>query len=111
MDQVGLGSIEYAVEHLGTHWIVVWGTDTAEQLPPLSGKRRKQEISDVFTGMRQRLRKRKGQCGDPIENAVRANARDIAKHLQNTGPIIAPRVQWGSKDHWRRPAVVRYRAG
>jgi len=35
----------------------------------------------------------KGQSGDPIENAVRANARDIAKRLQSTGPIIAPRVQ------------------
>ena len=30
-----------------------------------------------------------------VENAVRANARDIAKHLQSAGPIIAPRVQSG----------------
>ena len=37
----------------------------------------------------------KGQSGDAIDNAVRANARDIAKRLQSTGPIIAPRVQSG----------------
>ena len=37
----------------------------------------------------------KGQSGDSIENAVRANARDIAKRLQSAGPIIAPRVQSG----------------
>jgi len=37
----------------------------------------------------------KGQSGDRIDNAVRANARDIAKRLQNTGPIITPRVQSG----------------
>ena len=37
----------------------------------------------------------KGQSGDPIDNAVRENARDDAKRLQSTGPIIAPRVQSG----------------
>ena len=37
----------------------------------------------------------KAQSGDPIDNAVRANARDIAKRLQNTGPIIPPHVQTG----------------
>jgi carbonic anhydrase len=37
----------------------------------------------------------KGKPGDPIDNAVRANARDIAKRLQSTEPIIAPRVQSG----------------
>jgi carbonic anhydrase len=35
------------------------------------------------------------QSGDPIENAVRANARDIAKHLQSASPIIAPLVKSG----------------
>jgi carbonic anhydrase len=33
--------------------------------------------------------------GDPIDNAVRANARDIAKRLQSTGSIIPQRMQAG----------------
>ena len=37
----------------------------------------------------------KGQSGDHIDNAVRANARDIAKRLQSAGPIITPLVQSG----------------
>ena len=44
VDEVGLGSIEYAVEHLGTHLIVISGTNTAGPFPPLSQERRRREI-------------------------------------------------------------------
>ena len=41
------------------------------------------------------IKETKGQPGDHIENAVRANARNIAKHLQSADPIIAPLVESG----------------
>src|SRR5260370_18372438 len=53
------------------------------------------DIPDVLRAISPAIEEAKGQAGDPIENAVRANARSIAKHLQSAGPIIAPRVQSG----------------
>ena len=53
------------------------------------------DIPNVLRAISPAIEETKGQSGDPIENAVRANARDIAKHLQSAGPIIAPRVQSG----------------
>jgi len=53
------------------------------------------DIPDVLKAISPAIEETKDQPGDAIENAVRANARNIAKRLQSAGPIIAPRVQWG----------------
>jgi hypothetical protein len=51
--------------------------------------------------VRSPTRKTKGKSGDPIDNAVRANALDIAKRLQNTGPIVAPTREVRKPDNHR----------
>jgi len=96
VDGVGLGSIEYAVEHLGTHLIVVLGHQHCGAVSAaVAGATETGDIPNVLRAISPAIEETKGQSGDPIENAVRANARDIAKHLQSAGPIIAPRVQSG----------------
>ncbi len=93
---VELGSIEYAIEHLGTHLIVVLGHEHCGAVSAaVSEAQEAGDIPDVLKAILPAVEETKGQSGDPIENAVRANARDIAKRLQSTGPIIAPRVQSG----------------
>ena len=37
----------------------------------------------------------KGKPGDPIENAVRAQAVQVARQLQSAGPILVERVRSG----------------
>lgn len=96
VDAVGLGSIEYAVEHLGTRLVVVLGHQHCGAVSAaVAGATETGDIPDVLKAISPAIEETKGQPGDPIENAVRANASNIAKHLQSAGPIIAPRVQSG----------------
>jgi len=96
VDSVALGSIEYAIEHLGTRLIVVLGHQHCGAVSAaVSGGTESGDIPDVLKAISPAVEETKSQSGDAIDNAVRANARDIAKHLQNAGPIIAPRVQAG----------------
>src|SRR5437588_5414654 len=96
VDAVALGSIEYAVEHLGTSLIVVLGHQGCGAVSAaVSGAREIGKIPDVLKAIAPAVEETKGKPGDPIDNAVRTNAVDIAKRLQNTAPIIAPRVQSG----------------
>jgi carbonic anhydrase len=96
VDRVALGSIEYAIEHLGTHLIVVLGHQRCGAVSAaVSGATDTGDIPDVLKAILPAVEETKGQSGDTIDNAVRANARDIAKRLQSSGPIIAPRVESG----------------
>ena len=96
VDAIVLGSLEYAIEHLGTKLIVVLGHERCGAVTAaVSGATDTGDIPDVLKAISPAVEETKGQSGDAIENAVRANARDIAKRLQSSGPIIAPRVQSG----------------
>jgi len=96
VDQVAVGSIEYAIEHLGTRLIVVLGHQRCGAVSAaVSGAKDIGEIPDVLKAILPAIEETKDQSGDRIDNAVRANARDIAKRLQTTGPILTPRVQSG----------------
>src|SRR5215470_2283495 len=95
VDEVVLGSIEYAIEHLGTHLIVVLGHQRCGAVSAaVSGAKDTGDIPDLLKAILPAVAETKGQSGDPIDNAVRANARDIATRLQSTA-IIAPGVQSG----------------
>jgi carbonic anhydrase len=94
VDAVALGSIEYAIEHLGTRLIVVLGHQRCGAVSAaVSGATETGDIPDVLKAILPAVEETKGQSGDPIDNAVRTTARDIAKRLQSTGPIIQPLVQ------------------
>jgi len=96
VDEVVVGSIEYAVEHLGTHLIVVLGHQRCGAVSAaVAGAPETGDIPDVLKPILPAIEETKAQSGDRVDNAVRANARDIAKRLKSTGPIIAPRVQSG----------------
>jgi carbonic anhydrase len=96
VDAVGLGSIEYAVEHLGTRLVVVLGHQHCGAVSAAVARAMETgDIPDVLKAISPAIEETKGKPGDPIDNAVRANARKIAKRLQSAGPIIAPLVQSG----------------
>jgi carbonic anhydrase len=96
VDQVAAGSIEYAIEHLGTRLIVVLGHQRCGAVSAaVSGATDTGDIPDLLKAILPAVEETKDQPGDRIDNAVRANARDVAKRLQNTGPILTPRVQSG----------------
>ena len=96
VDTVALGSVEYAVEHLGTSLIVVLGHESCGAVSAaVSGANEPGHIADVLKAIRPAVDETKGKPGDPVDNAVRANALDVVKQLRTTAPIIAERVQSG----------------
>lgn len=96
VDDVGLGSIEYAVEHFGTPLVVVLGHNRCGAVSAaVSGGEAHGHVRAVVDAIRPAVEKVKGQPGDPVENAVRANVREVVKRLQNAAPILPDRVKAG----------------
>ena len=96
VDPVGLGSIEYAVAHLGSPLIVVLGHERCGAVAAaVSGAKEPGHIATVLNAIQPAVRMTKGQPGDPVENAVRAQALDVAAQLRASGPILKEAVQSG----------------
>ena len=96
VDSVGLGSIEYAVEHLGTQLIVVLGHERCGAVSAaVSGAKEPGHIGAVLKAIKPAVTKTKHLPGDPVENAVRAHALDVASQLSASSPILKNAVQSG----------------
>jgi carbonic anhydrase len=96
VDEVALGSIEYAVEHLGSALIVVLGHERCGAVSAaVAHAQEPGHIAAVLKAIGPAVEETHGQPGDPVENAVRAQARDVAQQLQGATPILAERVQAG----------------
>ena len=96
VDSAALGSIEYAVEHLGSSLIVVLGHERCGAVSAaVAGAKEPGHIAAVLKAIEPAVKQTKGNPGDPVENAVRAQALDVAKQLQEAEPILAERVQSG----------------
>jgi carbonic anhydrase len=52
-------------------------------------------IASIIKAIRPAVKQTKDQPGDPVENAVRANALDIAAHLRDTSPVLSKKVKAG----------------
>ena len=99
VDAVALGSIEYAVAHLGSPLIVVLGHERCGAAVSAAvfstGAKEPGHIATVLKAIEPAVRATKGQAGDPVENAVQAQALDVAAQLQGAGPILKDAVKAG----------------
>ncbi len=96
VDATVLGSIEYAVEHLGSSLIVVLGHERCGAVSAaVASAKEPGHIAAMLKAIEPAVEKTKGKPGDPIENAVRAQAIDVAKQLHDAKPILAERVHSG----------------
>jgi carbonic anhydrase len=94
VDSIGLGSIEYGVEHLGASLIVVLGHARCGAVSAaVSGAAEPGQISAVLKAIQPAVAEVKGKSGDQVDNAVRAQARVVARRLGGEDPVLAPRVQ------------------
>ena len=95
-DDVVLGSIEYGVANLGIPLVVVLGhqscgaVSAATQSSEAPG-----HIEDVVTAIQPAVEKAKGQEGDLVTNAIRANVGLVVEEVAGSEPILAELV----KDH------------
>jgi carbonic anhydrase len=96
VDTAALGSVEYAVEHLGSTLILVLGHERCGAVSAaIAGAKEPGHIAAVLNAIEPAVKQTKGKPGDPVENAVRAQALDVAKQLREAEPILAGRVHSG----------------
>jgi len=95
-----LGSVEYAVEHLGVSLVLVLGHESCgavtaaikavEQGGSVTG-----HIGSLVDAIKPAVERAKTHAGDIIDNAVRANVTMVVEQLKASLPILAPQVQSG----------------
>jgi carbonic anhydrase len=97
LDAAGIGSIEYAVAHLGSPLLLVLGHEHCGAVAAaVADAKEPGHIAAIVKAIRPAVKKTQGLKGDPVDNAVRANVQDIATRLRTTAPILAAKVTAGN---------------
>jgi len=87
-----IGSIEYAVEHLGVGLIVVMGHEKCGAVKAaLDGGHAPGHIGTLIDEIEPAVARSRGKGGDPLDAAVRMNVRMVVDRLQYAEPILAER--------------------
>ena len=99
-DQAALGSVEYAVAHLGVPLVCVLGhercgavaaaVEVVEKNATFPGS-----IGDMVEPIIPAVLKAREEPGDLLDNAVRANIRRVVDDLRGSGPILSDAVHEG----------------
>ena len=96
LNDVVLGSIEYAVEHLGTPLIVVMGHEKCGAVTAaMSDHAEGGHIPALTKPIAPVIAEAKKMPGDPLHNAVLLNAHRVAKELSQSGPFLKEGVAAG----------------
>ena len=96
VDDVSLGSIEYAVEHFGIQLVVVLGHSRCGAVSAaLTDGEAPGHVHAVAEAIKPAVANVKGLPGDPLENAVRANVLYIVNRLESALPILPARIKAG----------------
>jgi carbonic anhydrase len=89
VDDAALGSLEYAVEHLGVEYIMVLGHERCGAVDAaVKGGETHGHISSLIKAIQPAVKKAKDLPGDVLENAVRANVTMVVQQLKSSGPIL-----------------------
>jgi carbonic anhydrase len=84
VDDHGLGSIEYAVEHLGTRLVVVLGHERCGAVTAALGSPTAPgHVNTLVRDIQPAVAAAKGKPGDPLVNTIAANARLVVDRIQN----------------------------
>ncbi len=96
VDDFALGSIEYAVEHLGTKLIVVLGHERCGAVDAtVKGGEAPGHIKSVVEAIRPAVAKARGKHGDVLCNAVKSNVKMVAEKIKASGSILAEPIEDG----------------
>ncbi len=89
VDDIGLGSVEYAVEHLGVRLIVVLGHERCGAVDAtVKGGEAPGHIAKLIEEIKPAVEKAKKQPGDLLDNAILSNINMVVKQLQDSEPIL-----------------------
>ena len=93
LGDASIGSIEYAIEHLGCELVVVLGHERCGAVDAVvKGGDLPAHLSAFTPAILPVVEGAKKKGGDVLDNAVRANASRIARQLSECGPILSEYV-------------------
>jgi len=93
VDNVALGSIEYAAEHLGVPLLVVLGHERCGAVEAtVKGGEAAGHIKSIVSLIARAVDKVLPQKGDVLENSVVQNVYNVVDDLQNSKPILSELV-------------------
>lgn len=96
VDDVALGSIEYAAEHLGASLIVVLGHENCGAVKAtLDGGDLPGHLPAIANAIRPAVRASAKRSGNALDNAVIENARLEAERIAHSKPILRKLVEQG----------------
>jgi carbonic anhydrase len=93
-DNAVIGSIEYAVEHLGAKLLIVMGHERCGAVKAtLDGAAADGHLGALLEAIRPAVAKARGNGGDELDLAVRINAKLVADDLRGSKPILEEKVK------------------
>ncbi len=96
VDDVVLGSIEYAAEHLGVPLVVVLGhTKCGAVTATVQGGETPGHIGSIVKTIQPAVTASKDESGDAVLNAIRANVRLTVDQIRKSEPILVEMGQHG----------------
>lgn len=94
VDDDVLGSIEYAVEHLGVQLVLVLGHEKCGAVTAaIESDRAPGHIQKVIDSIRPAIAEARELPGDRVHNCVVANARHVAFQIKTSEPILRLAVE------------------
>jgi len=100
VDDEALGSIEYAVSHLGASLIFVLGHErcgavSAAVAGAASGEHAPGHIAKIVEAIMPAVEKAKGREGDNLTNCIQSNTKIVAEKIRVSQPIISEKAADG----------------
>ena len=96
VDDYALGSIEYAVDHLGTRLIVVLGHERCGAVTAaLAGGSAPGHVNSLVRDIQPAVAASKGKEGDALTNAIHENDAEVADKIRKQAQLgeLAPQVR------------------
>jgi len=97
MDDAALGSIEYAVEHLGVNLVMILGHERCGAVEAtIKGGEAPGHIGSLVKAIQPAVDKAKKQPGDLTDNVVRENIKMIVQQVTSSEPILSELAKSGA---------------
>lgn len=90
-----IGSLEYGAEHLHIPLLVVLGHESCGAVTAAVQGSAEAHIAALVNLIKPAVDKSRGQSGDPVANAVRANVQLVVQQLRASTPILSELVAHG----------------
>lgn len=96
VDDFAIGSIEYGVNILGAEMVLVLGHSNCGAVQAaLKGMKFDNHIQEVLNAIQPAVAATKGESGDLLEKAIKANVKIVENQLKTSKPLLAKLLESG----------------